>query len=45
MKNIKLATVALNQLPLDWDGNEARLHEALKAIKAEQVQLASTSFT
>jgi len=36
MDKIKVATVALNQTPLDWEGNERRLIEALgKAVEQE----------
>ena len=40
MDKIKVATVALNQTPLDWEGNEKRLVKALKEARIEGVQLA-----
>jgi NAD+ synthase (glutamine-hydrolysing) len=40
MKNIRYATLALNQTPMDWDGNERRLKQALKELAAEKVGLA-----
>ena len=40
MKKFKLATVALNQTPMDWDGNEARLIDALQKLADQKVGLA-----
>ena len=39
MDNIKVATVALNQTPLDWGGNEQRIIKALDKAREESVQL------
>ncbi|MCB1326179.1 MAG: NAD(+) synthase [Spirochaetales bacterium] len=35
MSQFRLATIALNQTPLDWAGNEARIRAALKALAGE----------
>lgn len=40
MKKIKCATVALNQTPMDWDGNEDRLEQALRELSQNKVDLA-----
>ena len=39
MDKIKVATVALNQTPLDWEGNEKRMIQALKEAREDGVQL------
>lgn len=37
MDKIKVATVALNQTPLDWEGNEMRLIQALKEAEEQKI--------
>jgi NAD+ synthase (glutamine-hydrolysing) len=37
---IKVASIALNQVPLDWDGNQQRLEQALGKLQREEVSLA-----
>ena len=37
---IKVASVALNQTPLDWNGNQARITDAVSSLRQEKVQLA-----
>lgn len=37
--NIKIAGASLNQTPLDWEGNTARVIEAIKAAKDQQAQI------
>mgnify|MGYP001614485170 CR=1 FL=1 len=39
MRYLKVAGAALNQTPLDWPGNRARIVEALRAARAEGVQV------
>lgn len=39
MKLIKVAGAELNQTPLDWDGNQARIIEAISRAKAEQATI------
>ena len=39
MKKIKVAAFALNQTPLDWDGNEQRILDAIKQARQEGVSL------
>lgn len=39
MKTIRLATAALNQTPLDWEGNLDHILKAIEEAKAQQVQL------
>jgi NAD+ synthase (glutamine-hydrolysing) len=39
MKLIKLASAVLNQTPLDWEGNKARIIAAIEAAKAEQASI------
>ena len=39
MKSIKLAAAALNQTPLDWDGNVAHIHAAIEQARDEHVQV------
>lgn len=38
MSKVKLAVGALNQIALDWDGNERRILTAIKQAKAEEAQ-------
>lgn len=37
MKLIRVAAAVLNQLPLDWEGNESRIRSAIAEAKAEGV--------
>ena len=39
MKLIKLASAVLNQTPLDWEGNKARITAAIEAGKAEKASI------
>ncbi|HET6883891.1 MAG TPA: nitrilase-related carbon-nitrogen hydrolase, partial [Pirellulales bacterium] len=39
MKLIKVAAAVLNQTPLDWDGNKARILAAIEAARAARVTL------
>ena len=39
MPFIKIAAVALNQTPLDWAGNTARIHSALEQARLEKATL------
>lgn len=39
MDKIKVATVALNQTPLDWEGNEKRLIQALEKAVSQKSQV------
>ncbi|WP_293270782.1 nitrilase-related carbon-nitrogen hydrolase [Nannocystis sp.] len=39
MQLVKVAAAALNQTPLDWDGNQARIVRAIRAAKAQNVAL------
>jgi NAD+ synthase (glutamine-hydrolysing) len=39
MKLIKLASAVLNQTPLDWDGNKARIISAIEAAKADKASI------
>ena len=39
MSNVKLSVAALNQVALDWDGNERRILTAIQQAKAEGTQL------
>ncbi|HKI98999.1 MAG TPA: NAD(+) synthase [bacterium] len=39
MRYLKVAGAALNQTPLDWKGNRARIVEAIHAAQAEGVQV------
>lgn len=39
MKLIRVAAAALNQTPLDWDGNERRIRQALAEAHAGQVSV------
>lgn len=39
MKNIKVAGAALNQIPLDWEGNLARLREAFRQARIQNVSI------
>lgn len=38
-KTLRIALVGLNQTPMDWQGNFARIQEALKRARAAQVSL------
>ena len=38
-KRLKVGAVALNQTPLDWDGNLRNIRAAIAAARAEGVQL------
>ena len=40
MRKHKVATVSLNQTPMDWDGNEGRLFDALKELQNQNVDFA-----
>jgi hypothetical protein len=37
MKLIKVGAAVLNQTPLDWDGNKARIQAAIAAARADGV--------
>ncbi len=37
MKLIKVAAAVLNQTPFDWDGNQARIVEAIRRARADEV--------
>ena len=39
MKSIKLAAAALNQTPLDWEGNVAHIHAAIEQARDENVHV------
>ncbi|MBX3413314.1 MAG: NAD(+) synthase [Pirellulales bacterium] len=39
MKLIRVAAAALNQIPLDWDGNAAHIRRAIELARARQVSL------
>ena len=39
MKQIAVAAAVINQTPLDWDGNQARLVETLRAARAAGVSV------
>lgn len=39
MNNIKVAAAALNQIPLDWEGNQFRIMGAIKEAITEKVNL------
>ncbi len=39
MLPIKVATASLNQTPLDWAGNQARIEAAIREAKAQEVSL------
>ena len=39
MQLVKVAAATLNQTPLDWDGNEARIREMLARARAEGVSV------
>ena len=39
MQLFKVAAAALNQTPLDWDGNQARIVRAIREAKAQSVAL------
>ncbi|MDP7019007.1 MAG: NAD(+) synthase [Pirellulaceae bacterium] len=39
MKLIKTGSAVLNQTPLDWDGNQRRIIEAIERARAEEVTL------
>lgn len=39
MKRVHVAAAALNQTPLDWEGNQRRIREALERARAEGVGL------
>ena len=39
MRRIHVAAGALNQTPLDWDGNRTRIAAAIEAARARQVQV------
>ena len=39
MTFVKVGAAALNQTPLDWDGNAERILAAIKHAKEENVQL------
>lgn len=39
MQLVKVAAAALNQTPLDWDGNQARIVRAIRAAKAQGAAL------
>ncbi|HTE52465.1 MAG TPA: NAD(+) synthase [Kofleriaceae bacterium] len=39
MKLIKVGAAVLNQTPLDWDGNRARIEQAIAAARAERVSI------
>jgi NAD+ synthase (glutamine-hydrolysing) len=39
MKLLKVAAAVLNQTPLDWDGNQARILAAVRAARAQQVSI------
>ncbi len=39
MRYLKVAGAALNQVPLDWQGNRARIVEAIRMARREQVQV------
>ena len=39
MLPIKVATASLNQTPLDWAGNQARIEAAIRAARAQEVSL------
>jgi NAD+ synthase (glutamine-hydrolysing) len=39
MKQIAVAAAVINQTPLDWDGNQARLGETLRAARAAGVSV------
>ena len=39
MKLVKVGAAVLNQTPLDWDGNRARIEQAIAAARAEQVTM------
>ena len=39
MKLVKVAVAALNQTPLDWDGNRARIRGAIEAARQAGVSL------
>ncbi|MDE1171370.1 MAG: NAD(+) synthase [Verrucomicrobium sp.] len=40
MQLVKAAAVALNQTPLDWEGNEARIRQALRESRAQEASVA-----
>ena len=37
---LNVASVALNQTPLDWNGNQRRLEDALETLQKQEVELA-----
>ncbi|HEY5313902.1 MAG TPA: NAD(+) synthase [Pirellulales bacterium] len=39
MKLLKVAAAVLNQTPLDWDGNQARILAAIRAARDQQVSI------
>ena len=39
MTRIRVGAAVLNQTPLDWAGNQARILDALQAARAEGVRL------
>jgi len=39
MKTIRVAAAVLNQIPLDWKGNESRILEAIRQARLEQVSI------
>jgi NAD+ synthase (glutamine-hydrolysing) len=39
MKLVKISAAVLNQTPLDWNGNRARIRAAIAAAQAEQVSI------
>ncbi|HEX3658103.1 MAG TPA: NAD(+) synthase [Pirellulales bacterium] len=39
MKLLKVAAAVLNQTPLDWDGNQARILAAIRAAREQQVSI------
>ncbi|MFM1848895.1 MAG: hypothetical protein RL417_2369, partial [Pseudomonadota bacterium] len=39
MRTIRVAAAALNQTPLDWEGNKARILRAIDRARAEKVSV------
>ena len=39
MKRIRLGAAILNQTPLDWEGNTARILEAIQSARQQQVSV------
>ncbi|MCB0370538.1 MAG: NAD(+) synthase, partial [Bdellovibrionales bacterium] len=39
MRNVRIAPIAINQVPLDWEGNKERIKKALEQADRQGVQL------